>query len=273
MVIAYDTEKIKNALKDFYNATGMDMDLFRTDFTSIRNNRPCRNDYCEYVQSSQKGKIACRRSDSELLEKCRKEKKAAMHICHAGLVDVAVPIMNNDIIIGYIIVGRMKPDTDFDSLSGYISSLGLDNNKTSCLYNEIPFFDNEKIKSITNIATMFVKYILLENMLRPDFDETVEKAIIYINNHLSEDLSVKKLSREINASKSVLYEKFHQRFSLTLSEYIKKKRIEKSIPLLEETNLTIEEISQKVGFASASYYSKTFKKQLGITPLKYRKRK
>ena len=41
--------------------------------------------------------------------------------------------------------------------------------------------------------------------------------------------------------------------------------------LLAKTNLSIEEISQRVGFSSASYYSKMFKKQIGVAPLKYRK--
>ena len=46
---------------------------------------------------------------------------------------------------------------------------------------------------------------------------------------------------------------------------------EKSIEYLTKTDLSMDEISLKVGFSSASYYSKIFKKLKGISPLKYKK--
>jgi two-component system response regulator YesN len=49
--------------------------------------------------------------------------------------------------------------------------------------------------------------------------------------------------------------------------------VEASLPLLRDTTLSMEDISQRVGFSSASYYSKTFKKQTGQSPLQYRKQK
>lgn len=59
-------------------------------------------------------------------------------------------------------------------------------------------------------------------------------------------------------------------FGCTVSEYVKTKKIEKSIDLLLNDDLSIEEISEKLGFSSASYYSKTFKKIKGISPGKFR---
>ena len=271
MIINYDIQKINKALKDFYNATGMDMDLLRPDFSPAGILRIQNDSYCKSVQNSEHGGRACRKSDIYLLEKCKKSRKAEMHICHAGLVDVAVPIIYDDTIIGYIIVGRMKPNNDFSLVEEYIKSLGLDTDKIREYYNNIPFYDEDKIESISNIAAMFVKYILLENMLRPDYDETLAKAISYIDNNTNGDLSIKKICKEVNTSKSVLYDKFHANFQCTVSEYIKKKRVERSAGLLRKTDMSIEEISQKVGFSGASYYSKTFKKIMGTTPLKYKK--
>jgi AraC-like DNA-binding protein len=69
-----------------------------------------------------------------------------------------------------------------------------------------------------------------------------------------------------------LYSKFHARFHCTVGEYLNQKRLEQSIPLLINTSLSIEEVSQRVGFSSASYYTKLFKQRMGITPLNFRKR-
>ena len=272
MLINYDIQKIDKFLMDFYNSTGINMDLLKDDYTIVNSDSHCKNiRYCECIQNTAKGKKDCKCSDYELLEKCKNSKKAEMHICQAGLVDVAVPIIYEDIIIGYIIFGQMKTTTDFEDAKKYISKLGLDTDLLKGFYSEIPFYDSNKINSVSNIASMLVKHLLLENMLKPNFDESIEKAIIYISENLEYDLSVKKISKNINVSKSVLYKRFHQCFNCTISEFINTKRIEKSIELLVKTDLSMDEVSRKSGFSSASYFGKIFKREIGVSPLKYKK--
>ncbi|MBE7030480.1 MAG: helix-turn-helix domain-containing protein [Ruminococcaceae bacterium] len=271
MTINYNINKINRALQDFYNATGIDMDFLQADFTPVGNRRLEHNRYCMEVQSTEQGKHACHLSDRQLLEQCKKSKKTEMSICHAGLVNVAIPLLYDDVIIGYIIFGRMKPDTMLSLPEQYLTTLGLDTQELRKRYTDIPFFESTRIQSVSNIAIMLAKYILLENMLKPHLNECMQSVVTFINNNLEKDLSVKLISRHTNISKSALYKNFHTHFNCTVSEYIHAKRIERSLPLLTETNLSIEEISQRVGFSAASYYSKIFKKQMGVVPVKYRK--
>ena len=109
------------------------------------------------------------------------------------------------------------------------------------------------------------------NIIKPDNDEMLQKAVSYINENLDKDLSIQLISKSINVSKSVLYSKFHSHFKCTIGEYINNKRIQRSIELLAHTTLSIEDVAQKSGFSSASYYTKIFKQQMGITPLKFKK--
>ena len=48
-------------------------------------------------------------------------------------------------------------------------------------------------------------------------------------------------------------------------------RVDASLPLLRDTALSMEDISHRVGFSSASRYSKVFKQHKGVSPLQYRK--
>ena len=270
-LITYDIEKIKTALQDFYNATGIDMDLLKPDFSPVSEKVLQNNQYCRLVQNTQDGNAACRASDIELLKKCEKTKKVEQHICHAGLIDVAIPILYDDLILGYIIAGRMRLETDFGKIHAYLRKLGINTTEAYKYYLEIPSFDTERIKSISSIATMLVKYILLEKMLKPDTDDLAQKAVAFIDENLENDLTVKTISKYLNVSKNVLYHQFHERLHCTVNQYVTKRRIEKSLEFLLKTNLSIEDISQKAGFSGASYYSKAFKKQMGISPLKYKK--
>ncbi len=272
MLVNYDTFKIGKALDDFYSATGINMDLFRVDFSRVAERSHSKNNrYCNAVQNTEIGSISCHNSDITLLEKCRDTKVVQMHVCHAGLIDIAVPILYDDSIIGYIIFGQMKNTQDFAPLCDYISKLNLNLPEMEGYFNEIPVFDSDKIAGISSIATMLVKYILLENMLKPYYDETVQKAINYINENLSEDISVHTIAKNIGVSKNVIYRRFHSYFNCTVSEYINSVRVERACDLLLKSDMTIEEISQTIGFTSASYFSKTFKKEKGLSPYKYKK--
>ena len=270
MTLQFDRHKIREALRDFYNATGIDMELLLADFTPADPTRPHNCHYCNLVQSSAAGKEACHCSDTALLEACKATGNVQMQPCHAGLLDVAIPIVYDGSIIGYIIFGRMKPDTDFAPLKAYLSGLGLNTGEAEEAFGEIPFFDEAKIQSVSNIATLLVKYILLENLLHPNRDG-VERAEAYIRQHLAEPLSIQDIARGTGISKSVLYGAFHRHFGCTLGAFLNTCRVDASLPLLRDTGLSMEDISHKVGFSSASRYSKVFKQHKGISPLQYRK--
>ena len=117
---------------------------------------------------------------------------------------------------------------------------------------------------------MLTKYVLLENVLKPDYDENVSKVIDFIDKSYSNRLTILQLSRKIGISKTALYKLFRQHFSCTVNDYVNSVRIEKSLKLLENRALSIEEISRLAGFSSAAYYSKLFKAKKGISPIKYR---
>ena len=104
VIINYDIRKINDALLDFYNATGIDMEFLKTDFSPAGSERLAGNRYCLKMQSKPSGRKACTHSDRELLEKCKESKKTEMHICHAGLIDIAIPLIYDNEIIGYIIL-------------------------------------------------------------------------------------------------------------------------------------------------------------------------
>lgn len=54
------------------------------------------------------------------------------------------------------------------------------------------------------------------------------------------------------------------------NEYVNKLRIEKSMELLRNTEMSITEIAERMGFSSSRYFSTAFKKYTGITPTQFK---
>ena len=63
MVINYEIDKINTLLHDFYNSTGVTIDLLKVDFTKVSHTKYEFNEYCKCIQQTKKGKTACRMSE------------------------------------------------------------------------------------------------------------------------------------------------------------------------------------------------------------------
>ena len=172
-------------------------------------------------------------------------KKAQQHIGHAGLVDIAVPILYNDEILGYIILGQMKNETDFKEIKSRIDKFPVDILKMEEYYNSLSYFDYDRIESIAKIATMLTKYILLENMLKPAMGNKIQAVVSFIENNLCENLTVGNISKKVYISKSVIYKGFHEHFNCTLKEYVN--------PDGEKYKAMVEEIRKRLNFTSLDF--------------------
>ena len=65
---------------------------------------------------------------------------------------------------------------------------------------------------------------------------------------------------------------FQQQFQQSPMEYLQRVRIEKSKTWLKETELSLKEIAEALGFSDQLYFSKVFKKTENMTPTEYRRR-
>ena len=93
--------------------------------------------------------------------------------------------------------------------------------------------------------------------------------LIYANLS-SPELNRSFLAARLNISPDYLSYLFHRKFGQTLNAYINFVRIDTSKELLRNTALSLQEISERSGFADCSYFHRQFKRHTGQTPLQFR---
>ena len=96
--------------------------------------------------------------------------------------------------------------------------------------------------------------------------------IDYIENNLSYDISVKELAKLCNMSASNFRRIFTKYSGVSPMEYKNILRIAKAKELLRNTNISITEIAEQLGFYDSSYFTKVFYKKCAYKPGEYRKR-
>lgn len=94
----------------------------------------------------------------------------------------------------------------------------------------------------------------------------------YIDLHFKEPLTLEQLSASAHMNKYYLAHAFKQEYGTSPINYMIFRRIEESKYLLAETDLSISQIAQILGFSSSSYFSQVFRKNQEITPMEFRQR-
>ncbi|WP_432797958.1 helix-turn-helix domain-containing protein [Poriferisphaera sp. WC338] len=102
-------------------------------------------------------------------------------------------------------------------------------------------------------------------------DDRVREVKQYVLEHLEADLSVARLGEVVGLSGSRLAHLFRDQVDESIQVYVERIRLRRAKHLLEYTALPIMTIAKEVGFQSAFYFSKRFKKAFSQSPRRYRK--
>lgn len=203
------------------------------------------------------------------------------------LSDVMMPVMDghefcrkvkSNVEISHIPVVLLTARKDESSIKqGY--KMGAD------AYLTKPFSNEVLIDALYNILSGRLK--LKESYKESIFKESTvakvttsnadEKFLQKINQILKDeignpDLNVDFLVDKMAISRASLYAKFKSIVGVGINSYIKEYRLSEAKTLLEQTDYSMVEIAEMVGFQTQSYFSTVFKDQFGTSPMKYRQK-
>lgn len=98
----------------------------------------------------------------------------------------------------------------------------------------------------------------------------VQKAMVYIENDLTGNLSLNNVARLCNVSPGYLSGLFKKELNQPFTTYVNGRRIHRAKHLLRTTNLQVQTIAQHCGILDFHYFCRVFKKAAGVTPTEYR---
>lgn len=98
-----------------------------------------------------------------------------------------------------------------------------------------------------------------------------EQAMQWIETHYASEIGLDDIAEALHLSKFYLSRLFRNETGSSLSDYLTARRIKQACRLLYTSSYSVEHIAAEVGYPNASYFIRTFKKTMGITPLQYRK--
>lgn len=302
-------QKIQDSL-----AVATGLSFITVDFTGtpITSHSSC-TEFCKIMREG-KYSGSCERCDSRGGLEAARSQMPYVYLCHAGLVDFAIPILIDGDYLGAVLGGQVlleDPNENFrleQILGDSQTQLVLAHTNALTALNKIIVMSLDKITLIAEMVFLICRIMVEEARLRQSlldlnrnsafihvdscfsdqytqimssFDftqetpddtgtELLKPAFLYIKDHISGDLSLRKVASICHISPSYFSRIFSRQNLGSYSDYINKEKTSLAKRYLALTDFSISQIANKLGYADSGYFIRVFKKNTGVTPNEFR---
>ncbi|NMD37260.1 MAG: helix-turn-helix domain-containing protein [Christensenellaceae bacterium] len=233
-------------------------------------------EFCELIAKQPGGYERCIKCDRAALVEVTKNKKTMQYRCHTGLIEVAVPVLVNDEISTIILFGQMLDNSSLEEQWQKTKELCSWYPDLDELYNafiRIKRLSKDQIRAYSEIVQSCVSEVRLSGIVEGSHNNEVQVLESFINTYYSNQDILNLACKTLKMGKTKIYQICKENFNMSFGELVLKKRMDEAEKLLLETNFPVYYIAQIVGIEDSNYFTKLFKKCLGVTPVKYRKNK
>lgn len=287
-----------NSLLDFFNT--LQAFSAATNFSLVVVNRQGQvisdfssfSTFCQKVRSKPAFKSRCQQCHAIGELKAYQDKKVCMYRCHAGLVNVSLPIIINNHLMGAISFGQIDLKEDEENQIPQLQP-------TSTRWQFYPDLRQARKRKTVTKTQLEAAASLLETIIDYQFKAIdphdpmkftlptleiekqavndpkkaeISKAITYINKNFTSDLTIKDVADHVYLSPFHFSRVFKKEIQVPFNTYLNQRRVKQAKILLTHSDLSINAISKEIGFSQTSYFCKIFRSFVGTTPARYRKK-
>jgi YesN/AraC family two-component response regulator len=197
------------------------------------------------------------------------------------LRETAVPLRIGEKTIGFLRTGEVlleKPQAlHFARVAKQLRAWGLESKleefKTAFLKS--PVLSPKRYDSIVQLLKLFAEHLsLVANQITFQSEHAepanMTRARQYIDEHKTEDLSLKQVASAVHMSSFYFCKQFHKAVGCTFTEYLARVRVEAAKKMLLDPNARVSEVALDAGFQSITHFNRVFKNLVGSSPTEYR---
>ena len=239
------------------------------------------NQFCNFVKHDKACLWKCCYNKALTIEKCKMYKKPFFGTCYMGISEYVFPVILNKKLVSVIYTGQFcHSDYNLKKLSDTIKRYKLPESEIKSHYSiavKKTILSDELILDINVIKKLI--YLLVQeayedsehNKIPHHSNSLINNAISFINENYTEPLSLSLIASSCYCNPSYLSYIMKKNYGMNVIDYIRMVRLNKAKELIGISSLSLTEIAYKVGFNDLAYFSRIFKKSVGMTPNEYRK--
>lgn len=269
MELIYQKEKLVELFRYFHTVSGLRIAVFDRDGEEVAAYPKQLCPFCAGLRQVPAALWDCHASDREALERC--QEGGRVYRCHMGLTEAAAPIRYGELLLGYIMIGQMLEEqaTGYDAVLARCGRYGLGETLSREL-GEVTVLPRERIEASMHLMTACTAYILSQELITRQEETLSARVIGLIEAHYTEKLSLAFFCRALSVGKNRLCGAVREETGQTVGQLLEQKRVREAKRLLRETGLPVSAVAGQVGIEDYNYFTKVFRRAVGMTPARFR---
>ena len=266
-----------------HELTGLGMAIYSAD-TTLSLAPPTRNkgSLCALIQSAPEGKRRCAACDRRHLARAACLGKAQAYACHAGLLDMAIPVIVESRHTVTIVSGQILPEPH--STAGLarvrrrLAWMHLPEARLRRAYDGAIYLPRRRVRSILRLLEIFARQLcesarrLREAEARHEHP-AIRRAREYVDLHwLEPDLGLTQIASYAGLSAAHCAHLFRRVTGERLTHFVQRRRVLEAKRQMAQTDRTITEVAFACGFGSLTHFNRVFRGFELCSPSQWRKR-
>jgi len=229
---------------------------------------------CAHLRRRKSFAKLCRECDRKHLKVAAGGAPGRSYLCHAGLVDLVVPVSIDGRHVGSFMGGQVlpRPPTEkrFEQFWGRVAQHGGGRTRTRSLYFATPSISQSRLRTLVQAISLFAAHFgeLGSRVLESESQagSPVERACAFINEHLSRGFTLEDAARASGVTPSYLSSLFRKGLGETFVARVRRLRVERARKLLAESDQGMLRIALDSGFGSLRSFNRAFRMVTGEVP-------
>jgi AraC-like DNA-binding protein len=240
------------------------------------------NPLCELIRGTPRGESRCQACDRRYQAQAAATRRARLYTCHAGFLDMAVPLFVDGRHVATISCGQVLPEPRSAAAAGRLRRrlgwLRVSQRAFQAAYRRAPYLPRAHLRDVIRLLEIFGGHLCesasrirqLEARLER---EEVRAAREYVEqNFRNPRMSLADVAHAAGLSRAHFSLVFHQATGMTFTRFVQSRRAAEARRLLETTDRDITSICFDCGFNSLTHCNRVFRHFTPCSPREYRHR-
>ena len=267
--------ELRRLLVDFHMLTGQRIGISDSDSPLVMEYPRQHGAFCSLIRSTADGRRRCEGCDLEGMREARRRGKSYSYRCHAGLMEVCTPVLDNGEAAGYLVFGQLlyaeRQEQQIAFCKARCAGLVGSTPRLEEALHGVTTISEGYLDACIHIIEACVGYIRLEQWMRVQRGGLYAQIQAYIAGHITQPFTLADMAGALSCSVATLCKTARENTGKTIGRLTLEARLEVAKEHLADADCTVAQAAAAAGIADYNYFSRVFRRETGMTPTAYRR--
>lgn len=261
------SEDVKKIFDQFSQCFGVRIVFYNADGELLTEGQDCPDcEYCRLVQQKLYGEQPCQEMNASG-RAAASSKTMVRYQCHAGLLEVVVPVVMDGHVLGYAMIGQLRLSPQMPAPVARSWSTQYADDALINAYRALPLLSKERLDAVLGFFGILIEHIVAKQMVFVQGDPDLSAVLTYMRENVREPLTLTQAAEHVGRSPFSLSHAFAKHLGQSFKQTLIEMKLSRAEELMQsDPRMTVTRAAEEVGYLDPYYFCRLYKKYRGSPP-------